>query len=177
VFSPVPGKLWGQEVAVKTVKKVTEQELKEFHYEIKIMSGLRHPNIVEFLGAVTDNKDNLCMVTEYMVRLPIGVSGVAPACTEPCGAQSQGSLEDWVKKRWQMGKKISVRTALNMASDIIRGLNWLHHKGIIHRDLKTANMLVRLFQHQVLARLIALLCARSTRPTRSRSPTLVWLTW
>lgn len=44
--------------------------------------------------------------------------------------------------RWDNGKKLSIRTVLNIATDIVRGLNWLHHKGIIHRDLKTANILV-----------------------------------
>lgn len=64
-----------------------------------------------------------------------------------------------------------------MASDIIRGLNWLHHKGIIHRDLKTANMLVRCVDFERPVCSDWALCLRWTRPTPSRSLILAWLTW
>lgn len=35
-----------------------------------------------------------------------------------------------------------IKRIISLAKDIARGLNWLHHKGIIHRDLKSANILV-----------------------------------
>ncbi|RHY61887.1 hypothetical protein DYB30_003214 [Aphanomyces astaci] len=40
--------------------------IKRFREEIELMSCLRHPNIVQFIGASWDNCSNVCMVLEYM---------------------------------------------------------------------------------------------------------------
>jgi hypothetical protein len=103
------GTLWHQAVAVKTLKGIDPEDLKDFENEIALMTTLRHPNIVEFLGACKDQDGNLSMTTEFCPN---------------------GSLEDWVQKRWKAGKKLSVRSILNIATDIARGLSWLHHKGV-----------------------------------------------
>jgi len=115
------GFLWGQEVALKKLRiKGTSDNIKEFRKELKIMRTLRHPNIVEFLGACVE-PNRMCIITEYL---------------------SNGSLEDVLERKAKQKKRISIKRIVSLAKDIARGLNWLHHKGIIHRDLKTANILV-----------------------------------
>jgi serine/threonine protein kinase len=118
------GYLWGQEVAVKKLRlrdKHTDDTTREdFLKEVKIMRNLRHPNIVEFLGA-TFETDRMCIVTEFLPG---------------------GSLEDVLEDLERRGKKLSPGRVIQIAKDVARGLNWLHHKGIIHRDLKPANLLV-----------------------------------
>ena len=84
------------------------------------MRTLRHPNIVEFLGVCME-APNLCLVTEYL---------------------SNGSLEDVLERMSLKDGKFSLKRIISLAKDIARGLNWLHHKGIIHRDLKSANILL-----------------------------------
>lgn len=115
--------LWGQEVAVKELRLKEgsgDAVIKEFKKEVKIMRTLRHPNVVEFLGACV-MPPNLCIVTEYLTN---------------------GSMEDVIGNMEKKGKHFSFPRILSLAKDISRGLNWLHHKGVIHRDLKTANILL-----------------------------------
>ena len=137
----------GLTVAVKKVFRslIHENALKEFQAECNIMKRLRHPNIVLFLGItkppepstanggeLTDIKlgqssnvllfsDSLmCLVTEFM---PLG------------------SLHDVL-----MNPKTTVdlMAILKMATDAAMGVNYLHQFSppIIHRDLKSHNLLV-----------------------------------
>lgn len=41
--------------------------LQEFKAEVNLMSKLKHPNVVQFLGACADYP-NLCIVTQFMPR-------------------------------------------------------------------------------------------------------------
>jgi len=118
------GTLWGQDVAVKRLrlKRLNKSDIEDFHQEVEIMRKMRHPHIVEFLGvSLSKEKGQLCLVTEYLVN---------------------GSLEDLLQRNLDAEKKMSIHRVIEFALQIARGLNWLHHKGIIHRDLKTANILV-----------------------------------
>ena len=51
-------------------------------------------------------------------------------------------MEDLVEKNAKLNRKLSNKHIVRICKDVVRGLNWLHHKGIIHRDLKTANLLI-----------------------------------
>jgi serine/threonine protein kinase len=64
---PQKGVWQGTAVAVKKLPahKVTDEFLREFAREAKIMKSLRHPNVIQFLGACTDPPD-ICIITEYM---------------------------------------------------------------------------------------------------------------
>uniref|UniRef100_A0A804L7C6 non-specific serine/threonine protein kinase n=1 Tax=Musa acuminata subsp. malaccensis TaxID=214687 RepID=A0A804L7C6_MUSAM len=59
----------GSDVAVKILMEqdLHPERLKEFLREVAIMKSLRHPNIVLFMGAVTEPR-NLSIVTEYLSR-------------------------------------------------------------------------------------------------------------
>lgn len=112
-----------QDVAVKILMEQDfhPERFREFMREVAIMKSLRHPNIVLFMGAVTE-PPNLSIVTEYL---------------------SRGSL---YKLLHRSGAKevLDERRRLNMAFDVAKGMNYLHRRSppIVHRDLKSPNLLV-----------------------------------
>ncbi|XP_023928314.1 serine/threonine-protein kinase CTR1 isoform X1 [Quercus suber] len=113
----------GSEVAVKILMEQDfhAERYKEFLREVAIMKRLRHPNIVLFMGAVTQ-PPNLSIVTEYL---------------------SRGSLYRLLHKAGAR-EMLDERRRLNMAYDVAKGMNYLHKRNppIVHRDLKSPNLLV-----------------------------------
>jgi len=102
-------------VAVKRLKKSQLRDLEGFKAEIATMSKLRHPNIVLFIGATTSP---LTIVTEYMARK---------------------SLFDVIH---DANVDLNSRLVLRMVQDGALGMMYLHSLNIIHRDLKSLNLLV-----------------------------------
>ena len=97
------------------------ERLKEFLREVAIMKSLRHPNIVLFMGAVTQ-PPKLSIVTEYL---------------------SRGSLYR-ILHRHGARENLDEKRRLSMAFDVAKGMNYLHKRNppIVHRDLKSPNLLV-----------------------------------
>ncbi|KAE8719046.1 Serine/threonine-protein kinase CTR1 [Hibiscus syriacus] len=113
----------GSDVAVKILMEqdLYAERFKEFLREVAIMKRLRHPNIVLFMGAVTQ-PPNLSIVTEYL---------------------SRGSLFRLLHKPG-VREVLDERRRLSMACDVAKGMNYLHRHNppIVHRDLKSPNLLV-----------------------------------
>ncbi|XP_057478371.1 probable serine/threonine-protein kinase SIS8 [Actinidia eriantha] len=109
------------EVAVKKFmdQDISGDALTQFKSEVEIMLRLRHPNVVLFMGAVT-HPPNLSILTEYLPR---------------------GSL---YKLLHRPNNQLDDKRRVRMALDVARGMNYLHtsHPTIVHRDLKTPNLLV-----------------------------------
>ncbi|XP_068304052.1 probable serine/threonine-protein kinase SIS8 isoform X3 [Pyrus communis] len=121
-FGEVFRGVWnGTDVAIKVFleQDLTAENMEDFCNEISILSRLRHPNVILFLGACT-KPPRLSMVTEYM---------------------EMGSLYYLIHLSGQK-KKLSWRKRLRMLRDICRGLMCMHRMKIVHRDLKSANCLV-----------------------------------
>ncbi|XP_059462437.1 serine/threonine-protein kinase CTR1 isoform X2 [Corylus avellana] len=113
----------GSDVAVKILMEQDfhAERHREFLREVAIMKRLRHPNIVLFMGAVTQ-PPNLSIVTEYL---------------------SRGSLYRLLHKPGAR-EMLDERRRLNMAYDVAKGMNYLHKRNppVVHRDLKSPNLLV-----------------------------------
>ncbi|KAJ4822911.1 hypothetical protein Tsubulata_025923 [Turnera subulata] len=78
---------------------------------------VKHRNVVRFIGACTKSP-HLCIVTEYMPG---------------------GSLYDYLHKNFNV---LKLQQLLKFAIDVCKGMEYLHLNNIIHRDLKTANLLM-----------------------------------
>lgn len=115
----------GQDVAIKILKsdQLTEALEDEFTQEVAILREVRHENVVRFIGACTKSP-NLCIVTEYMTG---------------------GSLFNYLHKYRRL---LNLSEVLKFAIDVAKGMEYLHESNIIHRDLKTANLLMD--THQVV---------------------------
>ncbi|KAF3329507.1 serine/threonine-protein kinase HT1 [Carex littledalei] len=111
-------------VAIKMVKipdqdeKMRETLEREFNSEVSFLSRLYHPNIVQFIAA-SKKPPVYCIITEYM---------------------SQGTLRMYLHKKEPYS--LSTETILRLALDISRGMEYLHAQGVIHRDLKSHNLLL-----------------------------------
>ncbi|KAI3689383.1 hypothetical protein L2E82_47339 [Cichorium intybus] len=109
----------GQEVAVKILRSehLNEALEHEFSHEVAILREVRHRNVVRFIGACT-KQPNLCIITEYMPG---------------------GSLYEYLHKNH---RNLALPQIVQFAIDVCKGMEYLHKSNIIHRDLKTANLLM-----------------------------------
>ncbi|XP_030457086.2 serine/threonine/tyrosine-protein kinase HT1 [Syzygium oleosum] len=111
-------------VAVKMVRIPNQNEdtrallEQQFKSEVALLSRLFHPNIVQFIAACK-KPPVYCIITEYM---------------------SQGNLRMYLNKKEPYS--LSIETILRLALDISRGMEYLHSQGVIHRDLKSNNLLL-----------------------------------
>ncbi|KAJ6690841.1 SERINE/THREONINE-PROTEIN KINASE HT1-LIKE, partial [Salix koriyanagi] len=112
----------GTKVAVKILEKdlcADPESINAFKHELTLLEKVRHPNVIQFVGAVTQNLP-MMIVAEY---------------------HSKGDLASYLLKKG----RLSPSKALRFALDIARGINYLHEckpDPIIHCDLKPKNILL-----------------------------------
>ncbi|ELR23857.1 serine/threonine kinase [Acanthamoeba castellanii str. Neff] len=112
----------GLDVAVKKLYLPTHMQEHEtitaFTQEIALVSQLRHPNIVQFLGYTPPPA--LMLITEFMPH---------------------GSLTE-VLRNAALQEQLNHHQLIRMARDIALGMTYLHGSSILHRDLCPSNCLV-----------------------------------
>ncbi|KAK4530831.1 hypothetical protein CCYA_CCYA05G1688 [Cyanidiococcus yangmingshanensis] len=94
--------------------------LVSFVREVELLSQLRHPNVLLYMGATADPQQPLCIISELFPG---------------------GSVHDLLFKR---RKRLSKRQKFRIAVSVARGMLYLHSSRpqILHRDLKSSNVLI-----------------------------------
>ena len=103
-------------VAIKCL--IDNTAIEDFQAELSLLKRLKHPSIVPYLDSFLDSKKALHIVMEYA---------------------ENGSLLDVIKTYGPLNEMI---TTIYL-SQVLEGLEYLHHQSIIHRDIKAANILMQ----------------------------------
>jgi hypothetical protein len=108
----------GRMVAIKLMASFLTEEPRfkvRFEREVKLLSKLNHPNIVQILG-FGEHNDSPYIVMPYYER---------------------GTLQDRLRDG-----PVSVKEGARVISDMSSALEYAHDHGVIHRDVKPSNMLL-----------------------------------
>ena len=112
--------LTGRVVAIKSFKKTPiekfKHKMKKIQYETELMKRFNHKNITKILEVFNDE--------EYMLIIMEYING--------------GNLFSFVKKR----RKLSEKMAKFLFRQIILGIQHIHSKNVVHRDIKLENILI-----------------------------------
>ncbi|KAG6525771.1 serine/threonine-protein kinase STY13-like [Zingiber officinale] len=137
----------GQDVAVKVLDwgedgMATEAETASlrasFQQEVAVWHKLDHPNVTKFVGASMGTTD---------LKIPTKNSSSSESFSHPARAccvvveyLPGGTLKQYLFKNRR--RKLPYEIVVQVALDLSRGLSYLHSKKIVHRDVKTENMLL-----------------------------------
>ncbi|XP_059144012.1 interleukin-1 receptor-associated kinase 4-like [Physella acuta] len=109
----------GFKIAVKCLKDDSDDCSGQFKTEVETLCKFKHENLVYLLGYSLDG-DTKCLIYQYM---------------------SNGSLEDRLACLFD-SPPLSNNMRLHILTGTARGIDFLHKGGLIHRDIKSANILL-----------------------------------
>ncbi|KAN0009508.1 hypothetical protein ACTFIU_006803 [Dictyostelium citrinum] len=108
----------GTPVAIKKLHENNEETDVLVQRELQILKEIRHPQIVQFLGVSRNEKDEVHIITEFMDG----------------GDLFDALIFGDIPLTWKEKLRISL--------DIAQSCRFLHARGILHRDLKSQNILL-----------------------------------
>ncbi|KAK6123384.1 hypothetical protein DH2020_042873 [Rehmannia glutinosa] len=133
----------GQDVAVKLLDwgeegHRTDAEIASlraaFTQEVAVWHKLDHPNVTKFIGATMGSSDLNIQTENGHIGMPSNI------CCVVVEYLPGGALKSYLIKNRR--KKLAFKVVMQMALDLARGLSYLHSQKIVHRDVKTENMLL-----------------------------------
>ena len=111
----------GHEVAVKRLYENNMKRTEQFMNEIEILAHLRHRNLVKLHGCTSRHSRELLLVYEYIPN---------------------GTVADHLHGRQSSSGLLTLPVRLSIAIETASALVYLHASDVIHRDVKTNNILL-----------------------------------
>ncbi|KAG8366654.1 hypothetical protein BUALT_Bualt17G0102100 [Buddleja alternifolia] len=111
----------GREVAIKRLYEHNYKRVEQFLNEIKILTCLRHKNLVSLYGCTSRRSRELLVVYEYI---------------------SNGTVADHLHGERAKESPLTWANRMSIAIETANALAYLHKSDIIHRDIKTNNILL-----------------------------------
>ncbi|XAR52436.1 Non-specific serine/threonine protein kinase [Bertholletia excelsa] len=111
----------GREVAVKRLYEHNYKRLTQFINEIEILTCLRHRNLVTLYGCTSQQSHPLLLVYEYVPN---------------------GTVADHLHGERAKDGSLTWPVRMNIAMETAAALAYLHASEIVHRDVKTTNILL-----------------------------------
>ncbi|CAB3400601.1 unnamed protein product [Caenorhabditis bovis] len=105
-----------QAVACKYMK---EGSIREFYEEARIMTNFNHPHVLKLIGIALDDK----------TLAPVAITEL----------MQNGDLQSYIQ---DVDHHITLRMLLRFAIEIAQGMEHIHEKGFVHRDLATRNCML-----------------------------------
>ncbi|KAJ7419786.1 Serine/threonine-protein kinase Nek11 [Willisornis vidua] len=110
----------------KVLKKISIGDLKpnetvEANLEAQLLSKLDHPAIVKFYASFVE-RDSFCIITEYC---------------------EGGDLDFKIQEYKDSGKMFTQSQVIDWFIQLLLGVNYMHERKILHRDLKAKNIFLR----------------------------------
>ncbi|KAI8528676.1 hypothetical protein RHMOL_Rhmol12G0166000 [Rhododendron molle] len=111
----------GRDVAVKRLYEHNFKRMEQFMNEVEILARLRHINLVSLYGCTSRHCRELLLVYEYVPN---------------------GTVADHLHGNRAKPGSLSWTTRLSIAVETASALTYLHYSDVIHRDVKTNNILL-----------------------------------
>jgi serine/threonine-protein kinase len=106
-------------VALKVMKAdVPEREQRRFRLEARLCGGFSHPNLVRVIDVGTTQEHNLFWFAMEFLE----------------GRDIRGALDG--------GRRVPLHVVIEIFRQTLDGLHYVHRRGIVHRDVKPANIFV-----------------------------------
>ncbi|XP_030952596.1 LEAF RUST 10 DISEASE-RESISTANCE LOCUS RECEPTOR-LIKE PROTEIN KINASE-like 1.4 isoform X1 [Quercus lobata] len=111
----------GRVVAVKRLHENNMKRVEQFMNEVEILSKIRHQNLVALYGCTSQRSQELILVYEYV---------------------SNGTVADHLHGNRSKSGLLTWPVRLSIAIESAEALAYLHVSDVIHRDVKTNNILL-----------------------------------
>ncbi|WP_104163206.1 protein kinase [Cryobacterium sp. N22] len=117
----------GRDVAVKVFEAsaTNEKDIRRQEDEVNLLAGLSHHSLVTLLDAGVDRTDAARPRVYFVMELVTG-------------ADLKVQLEEG---------SLTARQIAHIGFDLAEGLQYIHHRGVVHRDVKPANILLVRYSH------------------------------